>query len=445
MKDKKSNGALNGIRDHPIFPLLTVNFIGTLGISLVLPFLVFLVERFGGNALIYGIISSTYPVFQLIGGPLLGRWSDIYGRKKILFLSQLGTFISWLIFVAALLIPLKVIMNVESPLLGSFVITVPLVLLFIARGFDGLTGGNVAVANAYLADITSDEDRSKNFGKMSISSNIGFVIGPSLAGLLSLSIYGDLLPVLAAVLISFTGLLVIARFIPESVGQAVEPCVENMDLAKTDALAGEIIECSSAPKKMNFKIVFKLDHIPYMFVMYFLLFLGFNMFYACFPLHAIDNLGWEIADMGIFFSVLSLMMVFVQGPVLTKASGKYRDVVLVIAGSLLLATNFLLYIPSDTILTYAGAVFFALGNGLMWPSLMSVLSKLAGNENQGVVQGVSTSVMSLASIAGLLSGGFLYGLFAEYTFIIAAVFIYIVFIMSIRVLSYSSLKTKTGF
>ncbi|MGD9779789.1 MFS transporter, partial [Methanomethylovorans sp.] len=198
-----------------IYPMLAVNFIGTLGLSLVLPFLIFLVERFGGNAIIYGLAASMYPVFQLVGGPLLGRWSDIYGRKKVLFLSQVGTFISWVIFLAAMLIPVTRIVDVRSGMLGSFVLTLPLLLIFIARAFDGLTGGNVSVANAYLADITEDKDRSSVYGKLSVSTNLGFIFGPALAGILSVTVYGEILPVIAAVLISFAGILMIAFLVPE--------------------------------------------------------------------------------------------------------------------------------------------------------------------------------------------------------------------------------------
>ena len=86
-----------------IVPILSINFVGTLGFSIVLPFLVFLVTRWGGNALIYGIMGATYSFFQLIGAPILGRWSDTYGRRKILLLSQLGTLLSWIVFVTALL------------------------------------------------------------------------------------------------------------------------------------------------------------------------------------------------------------------------------------------------------------------------------------------------------------------------------------------------------
>jgi MFS transporter, DHA1 family, tetracycline resistance protein len=97
-----------------LLPLLVVNFIGTLGFSIELPFQVFLVNRLGGNAFIYGLASSMYPAFQLIGAPILGRWSDIYGRKKILFLSVLGTLISWIIFLVALFIPVVTLFKVDS-------------------------------------------------------------------------------------------------------------------------------------------------------------------------------------------------------------------------------------------------------------------------------------------------------------------------------------------
>ncbi len=99
-----------------LYPILAVNFVGTLGFSIVLPFLIFLVSRFGGNAVIYGITGATYSAFQLIGAPILGKWSDIYGRKKILLLSQLGTLISWFVFLIALYLPRHNLVNVDSSL-----------------------------------------------------------------------------------------------------------------------------------------------------------------------------------------------------------------------------------------------------------------------------------------------------------------------------------------
>ncbi|HEY3250569.1 MAG TPA: MFS transporter, partial [Ignavibacteria bacterium] len=196
--------------------MLVVNFISTLGFSIVLPFLVFVVTKFGGNAMVYGIIGSVYPAFQLIGAPILGRWSDIYGRKKILFLSQAGTVAGWLIFLAALLIPITEVTRLNLPMLGAFTLTIPLILIFLSRAVDGITGGNISIANAYLADITGERERNKNFGKMSVSSNLGFVAGPAIAGLVGSTIYGELIPVILTAALSVITALLILFYLPES-------------------------------------------------------------------------------------------------------------------------------------------------------------------------------------------------------------------------------------
>src|ERR671917_1702254 len=201
---------------NSLLPLLLITFIGTLGFSIVLPFLVFLVVDLGGNAIVYGILSATYPAFQLIGAPILGRWSDKFGRKKILLLSHAGTLAGWIIFLVALFLPVNNLLNIDIMVIGTFAITLPLVVLFLARAIDGLTGRNVSVADAYVADISSDENRSKNFGKIAISSNLGFIVGPALAGILGATIYGEVLPVLAALILSSVVLVVIFFILKET-------------------------------------------------------------------------------------------------------------------------------------------------------------------------------------------------------------------------------------
>ena len=191
------------VNQPSLFPILLVNFVGTLGFSIVLPFLVFVVMKFGGNAIVYGLLAATYPAFQLIGSPILGKWSDTYGRKKILLLSNIGTSIGWLIFLFALFLPSEESFNIYIPILGTFVVIVPLLLLFLARAIDGITGGNISIANAYLSDLSSDSTRSKNFGKIAISSNLGFIIGPAIAGILGGTIYGAILPVLGSINLIF--------------------------------------------------------------------------------------------------------------------------------------------------------------------------------------------------------------------------------------------------
>lgn len=398
----------------PLFPILLVNFIGMLGFSIVLPFLVFLVTDFGGNAFIYGLVGAMYPGLQLIGSPILGRLSDKHGRRKILLISHAGTLFSWVIFFIAFFIPVEPLFEFDSAVTGSFTITWPLIIVFFARAFDGLTGGNIAVANAYLADITPPEKRNINFGKMGISFGLGFIVGPALAGVLGGLGYGNHLPVLAALIISLVAIFQIYYRLPES--------YPKKDKSKPET------------EKPSVGFLFKLPHVGYMLIMYFMVFLGFHFFYTAFPIHAVENLKWNVSQTGIFFTVLSIIMVIVQGPILRRVSAKVSEPVLIIIGGIILGTNFFFYIPSETYITYIAVIFFSLGNGLMWPSIQAFLSKLTPDEHQGAVQGFAGSFGSLASVIGLIAGGFFYSSMATDVFIFSAVIIYIVSLMGIRLL-----------
>lgn len=424
-----------------IFPLLLSNFIGTMGFSIVLPFLVFLVIDFGGNSIVYGILAAVYPAFQLIGAPILGRWSDTIGRKKVLLISSAGTMVGWIIFLIALFVPVWTIYSVNSVIIGIFVITLPLVILFLARALDGITGGNISVANAYLADVSTDKSRSKNFGKMAISSNLGFIIGPALAGILGATVYKEILPVLAAVFISLVALIVIAFMLKESkVTSTTTTTTPLVNIPEKEAIR-QVFSCEPKesyktpnPKNLTFFDVFRLKQVSFLLVLYFLIFLGFNIFYTSFPIHAVSGLKWSITDMGIFYSVLSGVMILVQGPVLRKALQKFSEEKLVVIGNLILGVNFILLMFNSTVLVYGAVILFALGNGLMWPSFMSILSKRAGTVHQGVIQGVGSSMGSLASIVGLIVGGLLYNLIGSTTFLISAAVVFIVFIVSFRLI-----------
>jgi MFS family permease len=414
-----------------IFPILSINFVGTLGFSIVLPFLVFLVTRFGGNALIYGVMGATYSFFQLIGAPILGRWSDRYGRRRILLLSQLGTLASWGIFLVALYLPTHAMWDVDSRLLGAFTITVPLVVLFVARALDGITGGNVSVANAYLADVTDESERGAAFGKMAMSANLGFILGPALAGLLGATAMGETLPVMAALAISAVATLLILLALQEPRRCVLESSPEQSNIRKL--LGQEQKDCyelALAPK-MSMREILALESIPRLMTLYFLVYLAFNFFYIAFPVHAVIRLDWSITQTGIFFTVMGLMLVLVQGPLLGRASKRWSDRTLVVGGSLVLAISFLFFLSPDTRSIYAGTALLALGNGLMWPSLLAIISKTTDEKAQGAVQGFAGSVAAVASIIGLLVGGLLYGVMDARVFALSAAMTLGVFVLSL--------------
>lgn len=406
-----------------LLPVLSVNFVGTLGFSIVVPFLVFLVTKWGGNALVYGLIGAAYSAFQLIGAPVLGRWSDRYGRKKILLLSQLGTVVSWLIFLIAFFVPSRIVADIDSSMLGQFTLTLPLILLFLARAADGITGGNISVANAYLADVTDEADRSKNFGRMALSGNLGFVLGPALAGLLGATIYGEVLPVLAALMISIVAALIIVFGLKESDPCPLTRAPEPRSLRKV--FGQEHKECVAVrdPQKVSFRTILELPGVPRLLGVYLLVTLGFSFFYIGFPVHAVEELRWTVTDTGIFFAYLSLVMVSVQGPVLARASKKYSDSVLAFTGALILTIGFACLFWSGNAAIYLAATLIAVGNGLMWPSVLAMLSNAAGDQHQGAVQGAGGSIGAIASIVGLIAGGLLYNWLGAWVFVLAALVI----------------------
>ncbi len=411
-------------------PILSVNFVGTLGFSIVLPFLVFLVTKWGGNALIFGLLGATYSLFQLIGAPILGRWSDRYGRRRILLLSQLGTLVSWAIFLAAFLLPAQALIELDSPILGQFALTLPLIVLFVARAADGLTGGNVSVANAYLADITDEAQRSENFGKMAISGNLGFILGPAVAGLLGATVWGEVLPVVAALVVSLIASLIIAFGLAEA-----NPCVLSRDPESgtvRKVFGQETKECFriESAVKASLRELLTIECLPVLLAIYFLVMAGFSFFYIAFPIHAVKGLTWSVTQTGAFFATLSLLMVVVQGPILARATKILSDQTLVIVGSLILSVGFVFFASEETALVYLGAVLTAAGNGLMWPSVMSRLAERAGKVYQGAVQGFASSLGAVASIVGLVAGGLLYNWLGPWVFAVSGITILIVFAMA---------------
>ncbi len=402
-----------------IFPLLLVNFIGALGYSVILPFLVFLIQEFGGSAVIYGVLGAMYPLFQFIGAPLLGSWSDRVGRKKVLLLSQAGTFISWCIFIVAFFVPVVSLKSIDTESYGIIALTLPILILIVARAFDGLTGGNISVANAYLSDITDGKDRDAGFGKISAAMNLGFIIGPVISGLLSSLPNGKFLTVCLAAAISLVGIFIIQFMLPDTNVRAGKKAYRPSLLRRI--FNRELKDCEDSGAEREYQgSVFAIPYVPLFMILYFGIFLAFNFFYAAFPLYAAEILEWSPSRLGFFFTVLSAVMICVQWWLLPKLSDRFKDIALFITGNVLLVVCFSLLTLKNDVYIYTSAVFFGLGNGMMWPSFMAMLSRIGNKTQQGAIQGFAGSAGSLASIVGMLSGGFIYGVLEGRIFYLTA-------------------------
>ncbi len=416
-----------------IFPILLVNFIGILGYSIVIPILIFIVNDLGGNGFIYGILGAMYPFFQLIGAPILGRLSDRIGRKKVLIVSQAGTFVAWTLFLLAFILPKTQLWSSNSDFTGSYIMTLPLILLFLARIFDGFTGGNVSVANAYLSDVSTDEDRDKNFGMMGASTSLGFVLGPAVAGILASTFLGEALPIMLAALISLIAIFVITLKLPES-----NPCVVDTGTLGLTSFRRffqvEHKECytdgtETDENSNTFWKILKLENIPLLYAIYFLTFLAFSLFYAGLPIYASTVLKWSSIELGAFLAYSSIIMILVQGPVLSYLSGKVSNITCITIGALVLAISFYLLSFSDIVTMYIANTLLSIGNGLMWPNFLALLSKTGNHQMQGAIQGYGNSMGSFASIFGLILGGILFESIQIAVFQIGAIIFLLIFLL----------------
>ncbi|MEM8907855.1 MAG: MFS transporter, partial [Bacteroidota bacterium] len=412
------------------------NFLGILGYSLVIPVLVFIVADFGGNGFMYGVIGASYPFFQFWGAPRLGKLSDKVGRKKVLILTQLGSFFAWSLFILAFFLPKLVLFKHHSAYLGDLTISLPLVFLFLARTLDGYTGGNISVANAYLSDISTNEDRNKNFGLLGASTSMGFVVGPTIAGLFTATYWGLQFPLYLAAIVAFASIWIIYYRLPESM-----PCVVDTEGSALKSMRRifqvEHRNCyqegETNNSKTNLKQVLKVSGIRSMYLIYFLNFLAFSLFYVALPVYVSQNLSWSPFELGIFLAYFSLAMIIAQGPLLSKLSKKINALTLLLGGSILLAWGFYFLKTDHILILYIAVTLMALGNGVMWPSFLSMLSAMGDSASQGTIQGFGASMGSLASVFGLLLGGLLVESIGNAVFIIGTFLFGLIFSLSIRI------------
>ncbi len=360
-----------------LLPIFLIVLVDVLGLTIVLPLLPLYAERFGASALVAALLFPTYAVCQLISGPFLGSLSDRVGRRPVLLLSQFGTFLGFLLIAGA-----------HS-----------LWLLFLGRMLDGVTAGNLTVAQAYIADNTEAKDRARSFALIGIAFGVGFFLGPWLSG--ELSHYGLAVPLfvaagLSALSITFT--LLFLRDAPARVHEdSVLPAGRRLNVFQFRAYAS----------------YFARPVVRGILGEFFLYQFAFSMFTSGFALFAerrfvLDGAAFDARAIGRTFAFAGMVSLFVLGGLIGKLVAWLGESRLAAIGLVALGAGYtaLGYVQPIAPLLVAVA-FGAFGNSVLRPSLTSLLSQRVTRAEQGVALGLFQSLASLASISAAPLSGWL--------------------------------------
>ncbi len=359
-----------------IFIFITI-LIDILGIGLIIPVLPKLFEEVGGlnaseAAITGGLLTATYGVMQFLFAPIIGGLSDQYGRRPLLLAALLGFGLDYMVIVFA-------------PNISWF---------FVARVIAGICGSSVTVANAYIADISSDKDRAKNFGMIGAAFGLGFVVGPSLGGLLGE--VGTKVPFIVAACLSFLNLIYGYFIIPES-------------LKPEDR---RTFSWKRANPFGTLKQVFNYKLIVGLVISLFFIYIAANATHANWPYFTTEKFGWGAKEIGLSLTFVGVMISIVQGGVVGPVVKKIGEINAVYVGFIfnIIGLSLLGIVPESWML-YAVIVPYAFG-GLAGPSLQSLMTAQVPKNAQGELQGGLTSLMTISNIFGPL---IMTGIFRFYT------------------------------
>lgn len=358
---------------------LTV-FLDLLGFGLVVPYLPAVARDHGASPLVATLLGAVYSAMQFLFVPFWGHLSDRTGRRPVL----LGS-------IAASAIGMIALGSVGS-----------LAGLFAARVFGGIATANLAVASAYIADVTRPEERSRGMGLIGAAIGLGFVLGPVLGGLLQahspIARVGAL-PAYAAAGLSAVNLAMAARFLPES-------------LAPGDR--GKKVRSASPFDAGRFRAAFGTEGIPAAMLVQFIVVVSFSGLEQTFSLFTADEFRLGARGTGYILGVVGVVLILVQGALMRPLARVSSERARVRCGVLIEAVGFAGVAMAPALLggsravLVAGMAVIALGSGVANPSLSALVSRLGAAEGQGSVLGALQSAGALARVFGPAAGGMLY-------------------------------------
>jgi MFS transporter, DHA1 family, tetracycline resistance protein len=387
----------------PLLPMFLIVLVDVLGFTIVIPLLAFYAEKFGASPLVATTLVSVYAVCSLISTPIIGRLSDLYGRKPLLMISQSGTFLGFLMLA----------------------LSSSLWMVFVGRILDGITAGNLSIAQAYISDHTEPENRAKAFGVIGIAFGFGFMFGPALGGILgSLGEHKECAPLLDAA----------HQFIPGQMACVTTSDTLHLPFLVAAGLSAISITCTylllpkepppsgaiqaegpggRRPSAFDWRVYaeyFGRPELRALYAQFFLFSFAFSCFFSGFALFAEHNphLRWGADEVGYLFAYSGLLGIIMQGGVLGRLVKKYGEYRLTVFAFVAAVASYVLVGFSTSVMMLVGAsTLSTFGHGLLRPVLTSRLTQAVGRHEQGVVIGISGSLGSVAMAMAPPVGGFL--------------------------------------
>ncbi len=358
----------------PLLPIFLTVFVDVLGLTLMLPLLPYYAKDYGASDFQVGLLTSVYAIAMFVSGPILGRISDRVGRKPVLVVSQFGSLLGWLILAYA----------------------PSLEMLFIGRVISGLTAGNLSTAQAYISDVTeANEERTQAFGFFGIAFGLGFVLGPGITGLLTKTFadHADKLmkyraPTLLAASLSFLSIvLTLALLRPKK----------------------PVIHTKSGTRSAAFLQFFTRPRTRGILLQFFLYSLSFAALTGGLALYLQHNFHFDVARASWVFGLSGFIGALVQGA-LRKLARRFGEERLALAGLASMATGYVFlgfahHVGALVVLIILGSV----GGAVVRPSLTTLITKSVGEQEQGMILGVSQSLGSMAQAVGPAAATWLIG------------------------------------